>query len=162
MVLGCAVAAGYTVFNIYMNRDLPLLVYFGNLSFIAGVLGLPAWNAYFGKLDRIHLMIIAVLAFLWVAMRTGSYLTYWNRHTRFLFLGFGFTRPQYIFYLFFKRALLYLIWDFITFLFLSSIIFWVELILYSRFYNSIIHIMWGVVAIGMIEGIVKALKANRC
>ncbi|RKX46571.1 MAG: hypothetical protein DRP27_01080 [Thermotogae bacterium] len=159
-ILGSGLAVIYIAFNLYTNRNVSAMVCFGNLSFVVGVLGLLAWNAYFGKLDRVQLLVVAALAFFWTAMRTGRYLSFWNRRTRLLFLSFGYTSARYTLYLILRRAFLRLLWDFTFFLIIASTAFWTELVLYSRFYESVLPFIWSLVGVGMIEGIFEISKAN--
>lgn len=159
-ILGNGLAIVYIAFSLYTNRNVSSVVGFGNLSFVMGVLGLLAWNACLGKLDRVQLLVVAVLAFFWTALRTGRYLSSWNRRTRLLFLSFGYTNARYTLYLIFRRAFLRLLWDFIFFLIIASAAFWTELVLYSRFYESVLPFAWFLIGAGVIEGIFEISKAN--
>jgi len=161
-ILGSGLAVVYTAFNLYTNRNVSAVVCFGNPSFVVGVLGLPAWNAYLGRLNQAQLLVVAILAFFWTAMRTGRYLSFWNRRTRLLFLSFGYTSARYTLYLILRRAFFHLLWDFTLFLIIASVAFWTELILYSRFYESVLPLIWFLVGVGVIEGILEISKANWC
>ena len=149
----------------FLKRGRALVVVgMGNFGVVVGVVGVGVWSYYVGLIPSVGIvLIVMILGFLFFVNKIGKELWNFDSHVRPLAFSFGIPEGSYTWsYLFLRKGLWSLIYNFILFQFAISFTMWMAFVLCLRFLDTIMWLFVIFVLLGILHGIRDYAILKKC